>query len=206
MDRATRGVRVHWVGAKPPPRAIAAGGRLGSSASSASQEAPDPRKLDSAVSELPCSRGDGRREIRGPTGRSDGRRKPEVRHHGGYRRSAGRACGSIRWQKSTNDAWSSAPRREERRGRRWSSSSPLQKRGSRQRRSVGSRARVAKPCARWRVRVRDSTRKRGVERAFVDGRRPGALDPRSLTGLGGRTCPAVDQHLGADSSSTGRQR
>jgi len=41
------------------------------------------------------------------------------------------------------------------------------------------------PAHRWRVRVRGSTRKRGVERAFVDGRRPGALDPRSLTGPGG---------------------
>jgi len=32
----------------------------------------------------------------------------------GYRRSAGRACGSIRWQKSTDDARPRAPRREER--------------------------------------------------------------------------------------------
>lgn len=174
MGRATRGVRVDWVGAKLLTRAIAARGRLEPSASSAPSKAPDPRKLDSAVSALPRSNGDGRGEIRGPTGKLARGASRVSTPQDGYRRSAGRACGSIRWQKSTDDAWSSAPGRDERQGKRWSSCPNPAKVGSGRRKSVGSRSRVAKPCGRWRVRVRDQARKRRVERASGDGRRPGS--------------------------------
>lgn len=98
----------------------------------------------------------------------------ECPHPGRVSQVRRRACGSIRWQKSTDDAWSSAPGRDERQGKRWSSLPNPSKVGSGRRKSVGSRSRVAKPCGRWRVRVRDQARKRRVERASGDGRRLGS--------------------------------
>jgi hypothetical protein len=58
----------HRVGAKPPPRAIAAGGCLSRSARARIdiKKAPDPRALGSAVLELPRSNGDARGTNRGP--------------------------------------------------------------------------------------------------------------------------------------------
>jgi len=104
---------------------------------------------------------------------------------GGYRRSDDRACGSYRWQKSTSGAWPRARAGDEPAQAAWSSPLPHEGRRAKERRKPdhGGKAGI-----RWRARVRDSTRKRGVERALVDGRRPDAArsglfdeTPRSAT-------------------------
>lgn len=70
------------------------------------KKAPDPRDLGSAVLELLRSNGDARGHHRGPALRERRRGESLGDAIGArYRTSDGRACGSSRWQKSTNDAW-----------------------------------------------------------------------------------------------------
>jgi hypothetical protein len=80
----------------------------------------------------------------------------------GFRRSDGRACGSVRLQKSTSGAWPSAPGRDERPEAAWSSPSSS---GSGGRRSAGSRTGAAKSRDRWRVSRPRPPRASGVGRA-----------------------------------------
>lgn len=114
---ATRGVRAQSGWGKASSASHRGRRAPGTQPACVSDKAPDLMNLDSAVSELPRSRGDGRREIRGPTletRRGSGRKAGGPGPEGGYRRSVGRARGSIRWQKSTDGAWPCAPGREER--------------------------------------------------------------------------------------------
>ena len=122
----------------------------------------------------------------------------------GFRRPVGRACGSFRLQKSTSGAWHRAPGREER--PEAALSSPTSS-GSAGRRSVGSRVGAAKSRDRWRARVRDRLAQAGlVERALVDGRRPGSLEPPALTSPRGRWSWRCVLRFGACASRQGRQR
>jgi len=117
--------------------------------------------------------------------------------------SVGRACGSFRLQKSTSGAWPKARVRDER--TRADGLAPSLR--SRERRSVGSRIRAAKP-ERPVLGSRSRTLRASgeSERTLVDGRHPESHEIARLDG------PAVDVILAAEdalrsvSTRTGCQR
>jgi len=103
--------------------------------------------------------------------------------------SVGRACGSFRLQKSTSGAWPKARVRDER--TRADGLAPSLR--SRERRSVGSRIRAAKP-ERPVLGSRSRTLRASGEskRTLVDGRHPESHEIARLDG------PAVDVILAAE--------
>jgi hypothetical protein len=200
----------HRVGAKPPPRAIAAGGCL----SSRKRELPRSTKTrpltrdNSALRSSICLAH--ARVVGNQT--ADRRRlplcwrKPVVGGAGaGDRWSDGRACGSFRWQKSTNGAWPRAPAGDEPAVAARSSPLPGE---------TGERAKERrKPCVRRQSRrgVAGPRSRFGAQaqgragNSSMEGVRR-ALDASPLTRWRGRCPRAAIARFGVRSSSSGRQR
>ena len=200
----------HRVGAKPPPRAIADGGCLSSGARELSNRPlTGPLTRDNSAlrsSDCPAHAGVLEETTADRRRRPRRLRKADGRGGGhGIRRSDGRACGSFRWQKSTNGAWPRAPAGEE--PAVAARSSPLPS-GASRRRSVGSPATGGKTGGGWRVRVRGAARKRRAERTFVDGRRPevarcGTFDEVRREAVSGGGCALRRTSLAVRASERG---
>lgn len=127
------------VGAKLPRRAIGAGGASDSPSKADRIEAPDPVTLSLAPRIVSFTGGFAHRA----SSSCHRLRRASVEDHGEPRASgsAGRACGSFRLQMSTSGAWRRARVRDER--TKAAGLAPSLR--SRERRSVGSRIRAAKP-------------------------------------------------------------
>jgi hypothetical protein len=197
----------HRVGAKPPLRAIAAGGCLSRSARARIGNQRPLTRETSAPRSSSCSGQTGMREGTTADWPLERRRRGESRVGASGRsgvdrpmvvladRLVGRSRRTTRGLERTG-AMSSG----ERQGL---APSPSRGEGAKERRKPGP---GGKTSTRWRARVRDSVRKRRVERAFVDGRRLGANDAVPLTRHRASALQSAGVRFGARSSTAGRQR